>query len=153
MELLEQGKRMNPAWQSEGKIYPQSSSNVSSESETDDGVSNAGLSSQTGALSNSTSQNSNGQCPGECSANADCGGQGGACMCSTQSEQYLPGQGTVKFVAACIIAMASNPKRDLDRPCPYNTTYVSYACCGAINGDVQESEVYKLGELLTEEDL
>ena len=151
--LLEQGKHMNPAWESDGTEPSSTSSDTDLEPEVETNASYMGLSSHAGALSNTSNQVSNDQCGGKCSTNADCGGQDSGCMCSTQSEQYLPGQGVVKFVAACIIAMASNPKRGQDGPCPCNTTYVSHACCSAVNGDVQESELYKLGEILTEDDL
>ena len=150
-QLLEQGKYMNPEWVANGNGQPHVSDDVDSESESDDSF--VGLSSHAGGLSNSTSYASHNQCPGKCSTNADCGDQGNGCMCSTQSEQYLPSQGTVKFIAACIISMASNPKRENDRPCPCNATYVSHACCGAMDGLVRESKLNKLGELLTEDDL
>ena len=86
-------------------------------------------------------------------------------MCSVRSEQYLPGKGTVAFLAGCIISMvaAGNGKKnprglmgvDGDgggRACPCNSTYVSLACCAAGDGVVWEGEGYKLGELLGEGD-
>ena len=90
------------------------------------------------------------QCGMNCTTNADCGVGGKGCMCSTQSEQYQPGSGTVAFLAACIISMAGSlPRREENRPCPCNATYVSHACCGVADGLVWEGEEFKLGELLT----
>ena len=75
-------------------------------------------------------------------------------MCSTQSERYQPGSGTVAFVAACIISISGGGgKRHDTRPCPCNATYVSYGCCGAVDGLVWEEEHFKLGELTIEHGL
>ncbi len=90
------------------------------------------------------------QCWNNCTSNADClkGGEKG-CMCSTRSEQYQPGSGTVAFVAACIISMSgSGGKREVARPCPCNATYVSHACCGIPDSLVWEDRRFKLGELM-----
>ena len=83
-------------------------------------------------------------CGGTCSSNAQCGN---GCVCTTRKEQYLPAQGTVKFFAACILSMASNPKREERKPCPCNNTYVSHACCGAMDGLVYENVAHNLGVL------
>ena len=103
----------------------------------------------------STSTVSHGQCWKNCTSNADCltDGETG-CMCSTQSEQYQPGSGTVAFVAACIISMSGvGGKRHDTNPCPCNATYVSYACCGVVDGLVWEEEHFKLGQLAIERGL
>ena len=96
---------------------------------------------------------SHGQCWKNCTSNADCLKDGGTgCMCSTQSEQYQPGSGTVAFVAACIISMSGvGWKRQDTNPCPCNATYVSYACCGVAGGLVWEAKQFKLGELVNEQ--
>ena len=93
---------------------------------------------------------SHGQCWNNCTSNADCAKVGEkGCMCSTRSEQYQPGSGTVAFVAACIMSMAGGGgKREVAGPCPCNATYVSHACCGSADGMVWEEERFKLGELL-----
>ena len=85
------------------------------------------------------------QCGNTCLSNADCEGKVNGCTCKTQSEQYVPGQGTATFVAACIISLGG--KREEQRPCPCNSTYVSNACCSAPDGIVQEPEHFKMGEL------
>ena len=91
------------------------------------------------------------QCGSNCSSNADCAGLENGCACKTQNEQYVPGKGTVIFAAACTISLGG--KREKQRPCPCNETYVSHACCGATGGIVQEPEQFKLGELLVVDEL
>ena len=100
------------------------------------------------------------QCGNNCTSNDDCeapaspagvGGiaeKGSNCTCRAQSSQYQPGPGTVAFVAACLINMATGGKREESLPCPCNSTYVSHGCCGAKNGWISEAPAYKLGELL-----
>ena len=89
------------------------------------------------------------QCGGNCTGSGGCGDASSkGCMCLTQSEQYQPGEGTVAFVAACVVSLGG--KRQEGRPCPCNGTYVSHACCGARDGLVWEGEEFKLGELVGE---
>ena len=97
------------------------------------------------------------QCGNNCTSNDDCeapassagvGGiaeKGSNCTCRAQSSQYQPGPGTVAFVAACLIDMATGGKREESLPCPCNSTYVSHGCCGAKNGWISEAPAYKLG--------
>lgn len=91
------------------------------------------------------------QCATNCTKNADCAGGENGCTCKTQSEQYVPGKGMVMFTAACIISLGG--KREEQRPCPCNETYVSHACCGSPDGIVQESSQLKLGEVLVTDEL
>ena len=92
----------------------------------------------------------NDQCGDSCTTNKDCSsGRNSSCICSTQSEQYQPGTGTVAFLAACITSFSG--KRGEGRPCPCNGTYVSYSCCGVEDGLVWEADEFKLGELLGQE--
>ena len=95
-----------------------------------------------------TPQVAHDQCGNPCTSNRDCSvGQNQSCICSTQSEQYQPGTGTIAFVAACIISLSG--KRAESKPCPCNSTYVSHTCCRSEDGLVWEPEEFKLGELLT----
>ena len=97
------------------------------------------------------------QCGNTCKTGNDCQNPAAAkgnssCTCRTQSSQFQPGAGTVAFVAACLINMASpGGKRDEEWPCPCNGSYVSHGCCGASGGMVWEAVEFKLGELVTEE--
>lgn len=86
------------------------------------------------------------QCGNNCTRIADCKDTANGCTCRTQSEQYVPGKGTVMYAAACIVSLGG--KREEQRPCPCNQTYVSDACCAATDGIVQEPTYLKLGELL-----
>ena len=100
------------------------------------------------------------QCGNNCTSNNDCTapasptGTGGAaekgsnCTCRAQSSQYQPGSGTVAYVAACLIDMATGGKREEHLPCPCNSTYVSHGCCGSKDGWVWEAPEQKLGELV-----
>lgn len=146
--IHEHGSQMNPAWSSENGTL-RASSGADSEHDASSTLSTLG---HAGALNDAILRGSQNQCGGRCSQHADCHGQDRGCMCSTQSEQFLPAQAGIKYVAACISAVASNPKRNSNWPCPCNTTYVSHACCEALDGVVHEREFYKLGELLTKND-
>ena len=98
-------------------------------------------------------------CGMNCSTDQDCtdpvsagsreaASRGSNCSCRTQSSQYQPGSGTVAYVAACLIDMATGGKRDEEWPCPCNSSYVSHGCCRAKDGLVWEALEYRLGELV-----
>ncbi|KAI9729024.1 MAG: hypothetical protein M1828_000109 [Chrysothrix sp. TS-e1954] len=81
-------------------------------------------------------------CGGNCTSNVDC--DHSSCRCKTVRTTYIPGGGFVHYGAVC---SAISGKREEERPCACNTTYVSWACCGASDGYVWEAERFKLGEL------
>ena len=93
------------------------------------------------------------QCGNNCTTAQDCStpaGSNSTCTCQAHSSQYQPGSGTVAFIAACLVTLASpGGKRQEALPCPCNSTYVSHGCCDVSDGLVWEPPDSSLGMLLT----
>ena len=91
------------------------------------------------------------QCGNNCTSAKDCSAPAGGnstCMCQAHSSQHQPASGTVAFMAACLVTLASGGKREEGLPCPCNSTYVSHHCCDVPDGWVWEPPDSNLGVLL-----
>lgn len=105
------------------------------------------------------------QCGAGCTTNEDCeacaqgttSANNYTCRAAEQST-FNPAVGIATFVSICLrsalltgkMGMKVEPpgKRDLELPCPCNSTYVSHGCCAAAKGLVWEPAEAKLGELV-----
>ena len=87
------------------------------------------------------------KCGGNCTTNKECVGTG-ECRCVARSLTYVPGQGALKFVAACLVSVVGgHGKRGDEGPCACNASYVSYVCCEVGDSLVWEDRRFKLGEI------
>ena len=78
---------------------------------------------------------------------------------AAQQSQFNPTTGAATFLSMCLISASTTAldgksngnggKRDVEFPCPCNTTYVSHGCCGAKGGLIWEPLGFNLGKLVS----
>ena len=82
---------------------------------------------------------------------------------AAQQSKFNPTTGAATFFSMCLISASTSSlngknngiggKRDVEFPCPCNTTYISHSCCGANDGLVWEPVGFNLGKLVGGGDL